>query len=153
MIPGPPTRPHRAFGLREQGGQVVEAPRAHRRPVRLTARYLRGDVHPLPKTRRSGNGTVLSIAAQPNTISEPAGQDPLHMLVCITGVSGSGKSTLIEGDPVSRRRPSLPKESNRSDGKIPRSKAGHHLTACASSTSRNRLNSPLNPDHLSQSLR
>ncbi|MGQ0812446.1 MAG: excinuclease ABC subunit UvrA, partial [Nitrospiraceae bacterium] len=50
----------------EKGGEVVcAAPRDEflRDPRPLTARYLRGDERiPLPKRRRSGNGTVLSIA-------------------------------------------------------------------------------------------
>lgn len=85
----------------EQGGQVVcAAPRAPfiRDQKSLTARYLRGEERiPLPKSRRSGNGKVLSIAgAAEHNLKHLLVRIPLHMLICITGVSGSGKSTLIE---------------------------------------------------------
>ena len=85
----------------EQGGHIVcAAPREQFLvdPRSLAARYLRGEeTIPLPKTRRSGNGKVLSIAgAAEHNLKNLVVKIPFHMLVCVTSVSGSGKSTLIE---------------------------------------------------------
>jgi excinuclease ABC subunit A len=51
---------------------------------------------PIPESRRSGNGSVLSvIGARQNNLKNIDVHIPLGRLVCITGVSGSGKSSLM----------------------------------------------------------
>jgi excinuclease ABC subunit A len=87
-------------GAGELGGEVVaEGPLEEILKVdkSLTAAYLTGRMSiPIPESRRSGNGSVLSvIGARQNNLKNIDVHIPLGRLVCITGVSGSGKSSLM----------------------------------------------------------
>lgn len=66
-------------------------------PESITGKYLSGvwqiDV---PKTRRSGNGKVLTLKnATANNLKNITVGFPLGKLIVVTGVSGSGKSSLV----------------------------------------------------------
>ncbi len=63
----------------------------------LTGAYLSGARYiPVPKTRRRGNGKVLTIeGAAENNLKGISAAFPLGRFICVTGVSGSGKSTLV----------------------------------------------------------
>lgn len=63
----------------------------------ITGLYLSGKKRiPVPKTRRPGNGTFLSVkGAEQNNLKKLNVEIPLGCFVCVTGVSGSGKSSLV----------------------------------------------------------
>lgn len=63
----------------------------------LTGQYLsRRRTIPVPSTRRSGNGKVLTVrGARANNLKNLTVDIPLGKFVCVTGVSGSGKSSLV----------------------------------------------------------
>ena len=87
-------------GAGEHGGRVVcSAPLEEFLQCResLTAAYLRGERRiPMPKTRRPGNGKVLTVVgAAENNLKSITVHFPLHKLIAVTGVSGSGKSSLV----------------------------------------------------------
>ncbi|WP_029905797.1 excinuclease ABC subunit UvrA [Mycoplasmopsis opalescens] len=63
----------------------------------FTGQYLSGERKiAVPKTRRSGNGKVISIIeASENNLKNINVKIPLGKFICVTGVSGSGKSSLV----------------------------------------------------------
>ena len=63
----------------------------------ITGKYLSGELGiPVPKERRSGNGTFLEIkGATQNNLKNINVKIPLGTFTCVTGVSGSGKSSLV----------------------------------------------------------
>ena len=87
-------------GAGEHGGNIVATGTPNqvaRNRKSITGAYLSGrKTIPVPKTRRSGNGKILSIVgAKENNLKNVTANIPLGTFVAVTGVSGSGKSSLI----------------------------------------------------------
>ena len=87
-------------GAGSHGGEIVEAGTMEQimnNPRSITGQYLSGVKRiPVPTSRRSGNGKVLSISgAAENNLKDVDVTIPLGTLTCVTGVSGSGKSSLV----------------------------------------------------------
>ncbi len=86
-------------GAGELGGKVIfqGSPKEIEKSDSITGEYLSGKKKiELPKIRRSGNGSQLSIvSASENNLKSITANFPLNTFCCVTGVSGSGKSTLI----------------------------------------------------------
>ena len=87
-------------GAGVHGGEIVAAgtpEEVMNTPGSITGDYLSGRRKiPVPKERRTGNGTHLKvIGAAENNLHHIDVDFPLGTFICVTGVSGSGKSSLI----------------------------------------------------------
>ena len=87
-------------GAGVHGGEVVAAgtPKQIKADKHsLTGAYLSGRRSiAVPKVRRTGNGSVLTVVgARENNLKNVTVDIPLGCFVCVTGVSGSGKSSLV----------------------------------------------------------
>jgi excinuclease ABC subunit A len=87
-------------GAGEHGGNIVATgtpSQVAKNRKSTTGAYLSGrKTIPVPETRRSGNGNILSIVgAKENNLKNVTANIPLGTFVAVTGVSGSGKSSLI----------------------------------------------------------
>ena len=84
------------------GGQLVACgtpEQIKEDPNSITGAYLSGRLRiAVPKKRRKGNGSVVSvIGAAEHNLKNIDVDIPLGCFVCVTGVSGSGKSSLVNG--------------------------------------------------------
>ena len=87
-------------GAGVHGGQVVACGTAEEvmnTPGSITGDYLAGRKKvPVPETRRTGNGRVLTVrGAAENNLRHIDVDFPLGTFIAVTGVSGSGKSSLV----------------------------------------------------------
>ncbi len=87
-------------GAGTHGGKIIASGKPDivaKSKASVTGEYLRGDKKiAVPKRRRSGNGSLLSIkGARENNLKNVDVQLPLGKLIVVSGVSGSGKSSLI----------------------------------------------------------
>lgn len=84
------------------GGEIVAAgtpSEVMNNPKSITGAYLsRRKSISIPKVRRSGNGSFLTVyGAHEHNLKNIDVSIPLGCFVCVTGVSGSGKSSLVNG--------------------------------------------------------
>ncbi|WP_369086105.1 excinuclease ABC subunit UvrA [Metamycoplasma spumans] len=91
----------------EHGGEVVAAGSLDKIiecQNSLTGKYLSKELEiKTPKSRRSGNGKVLSIKhCKANNLKDISATFPLGKFIAVTGVSGSGKSSLVNEELVNR---------------------------------------------------
>ncbi|MCQ2436089.1 MAG: excinuclease ABC subunit UvrA [Clostridia bacterium] len=87
-------------GAGVHGGNIVACGTPYeimQNPDSITGAYLSRRLSiPVPKTRREGNGHVLTVVgARENNLKNVTVDFPLGKFICVTGVSGSGKSSLV----------------------------------------------------------